>query len=402
MKRPHPFRFEKRQSKRGPVYYVIYDFDPAHPKSTGVLVNVNDKNDKWAPAGYDDVVAWAYASLEKIQIHSDISFGEFARDFFDPEKCTWTRRQLIRLRRSGRKPFGADYLPAHNARLKNYLLPRWRAVPLNMITVKGIDEWLVELDSIKYGIPLAPASLDKILVAMRKIMEEAEYQGYIKGNAAAKVKLFGGEGKSRLPFTMQEIRILFPEDVDKAVRHWQSLSWYAYFLLQWTCGLRPGEAGAFMLSDWIKEHHGAVIRRSIENRTLNIKGLKTDKKGITVKPVVFSDKLESVLTLLEYQEHAQDQLLFTVNGGPIKAETANKHFKASAKRAGIETGERTQYCLRHTFYTEALKRMPEKEVEKMAGHKALRKEYDHRKGIDFLKAAQPLRGIINDLNKEES
>ena len=58
----------------------------------------------------------------------------------------------------------------------------------------------------------------------------------------------------------------------------------------------------------------------------------------------------------------------------------HKHFKASVIRAGLELQGRTQYCLRHTFYTEALKRMPEKEVEKMAGHKSLRKEYDHRKG----------------------
>ena len=31
------------------------------------------------------------------------------------------------------------------------------------------------------------------------------------------------------------------------------------------------------------------------------------------------------------------------------------------------------------------------------GHKSLRQEYDHRKGIDFLRAAQPLREIVNEL-----
>lgn len=48
------------------------------------------------------------------------------------------------------------------------------------------------------------------------------------------------------------------------------------------------------------------------------------------------------------------------------------------RRAGIELNGRTQYSLRHTFYTEMLKRIPEKDVKKMAGHWALRKEYDHR------------------------
>ena len=38
MKRPHPFRFEARRTSRGRVYYVLYDADPAHPKSTGVAI----------------------------------------------------------------------------------------------------------------------------------------------------------------------------------------------------------------------------------------------------------------------------------------------------------------------------------------------------------------------------
>jgi hypothetical protein len=169
--------------------------------------------------------------------------------------------------------------------------------------------------------------------------------------------------------------------------------------MQWTCGLRPGEVGAFILQDWIKEHHGAVIRRALENKTLEVKGLKTEKRGMTVKPVIFSDKLESVLTLLEFEGAPKAELLFTVNGRAIKAETANKHFKAAAGRAGVDVHERTQYCLHYTFYTEALKIMPEKEVEKMAGHKTLRKDYDHRKGLDFLKTAKPLREIINKLQE---
>lgn len=142
-----------------------------------------------------------------------------------------------------------------------------------------------------------------------------------------------------------------------------------------------------------------MIRRALENKTLEVKGLKTEKRGMTVKPVIFSDKLESVLPLLEFEGAAKAKLLFTVNGRAIKTETANKHFKAAAGRADIDLRDRTQYCLRHTFYTEALKIMPEKEVERMAGHKALRKEYDHRKGLDFLKAAQPLWDIVNKLQR---
>ncbi len=401
MKRSHPFRFVKRFSKQGLVSYVVYDHDPAHTKSTGVLVDPRRRNYSWEPAGYDDAVAWAYTNMETIQFRSTITFREFAEHFFDPKRCTWTKRKFAKNHRKGvedRAPFGAEYLPAHRGRLRNYLLPRWGSVPLNRISTKAIDEWLMDLDSARTGFPLSPASLDKVLTASRHILGEAKYQGYLSENQAAAVEPYSiAASRHRESFTLTEIRELFPNDIDEAIRIWQSLSWYGYFLMQWTCGLRPGEVGAFMLQDWIKEHHGAVIRRALENKTLEIKGLKTEKRGMTVKPVIFSDKLESLLTLLEFQGIAKDELLFTVGGRPIKAETANKHFKASAARAGVHLHNRTQYCLCHTFYTEALKIMPEKEVEKMAGHKTLRKEYDHRKGLDFLIGAQPLRDIVNKL-----
>lgn len=354
------------------------------------------RHHSWEPADYNDAVAWAYTNMETVQSRSTISFREFAQHFFDPERCTWTKRKFAKNRRKGiedRIPFGAEYLPAHRGRLKNYLLPRWGPVPLNRISAKAIDEGLMDLDSSRTGFPLSPASLDKVLTALRHILGEAKYQGYLAENHAAAVEPYStAASRQREPFILVEIRKLFPEDIDEAIRIWQSLSWYGYFLMQWTCGLRPGEVGAFMLQDWIKEHHGAVIRRALENKTLNIKGLKTEKRGMTVK-------LESVLTLLEFQGVANDKLLFTVNDRPIKAETANKHFNASAARAGVDLQSRTQYCLRHTFYTEALEIMPEKEVEKMAGHKMLRKEYDHRKGLDFLKTAQPLRKIVNKLQE---
>jgi integrase len=140
-------------------------------------------------------------------------------------------------------------LPANRGRLENYLMPRWGSVPLHRITTKAIDEWLMELDSVRSGLPLAPASLDKILTAICHILAEAKYQGHLSENPAATVEPYStGIGRHREPFTLAEIHELFPEDIEEAIRIWQSLPWYGYFLMQWTCGLRPGEVGAFMLS----------------------------------------------------------------------------------------------------------------------------------------------------------
>jgi len=385
-----PFHKDFRFKKQRGYWYVIYKIDPGRPKSTGIRVTEDNEL---------DAINWAYANMH-FGVESDITLRHFAENFFNLEKCTWTKRQFIKASRNNRQPFSSAYLPQQLGRLKNYILPRFGSVPLYMITIKAIDEWLMELDSARSGLPLSTSSLDKILNALRIIFSEAKYQGYVKENPAKEVHPFDTwTGPKRKPFALEEIRLLFPDDLPEALRIWQSHTWYAYFLMEWTCGLRPQEASAFMLKDWNKQLHGAIISRRLENSSLKIlEGLKTTNRGMTVKPVVFSDRLEWILKLLE-EKHRQDDLLFrSINGKVISADSSNKHFKYSATRAGVELEGRTQYCLRHTYYPELLKRISEEDVERMAGHRSLRREYDHRKGIDFLKKAQPLREVINELS----
>jgi hypothetical protein len=164
VKRAHPFRFEKRDSARGPVYYVRFDSDPAHPKATGVR----------AAEGRDVAVAWAYAHLDDHQ-GPDRTFGSFAAGFFD-DKSNWVRR-----RQAKGHTWHVQYLPARRGFLDNYLMPRWRTVPLRRITIRAIDEWLMELDSVQSGQPLAPATKDRLLVTMRHVLAQARYEGLLEG-----------------------------------------------------------------------------------------------------------------------------------------------------------------------------------------------------------------------------
>ena len=93
-----------------------------------------------------------------------------------------------------------------------------------------IDEWLMDLDSFRSGIPLSPASLDKMLVAMRKILGEAKYQGYIGENPADSISFFNIRSeRKREPFTMEEINLMFPDEIERAIskkfslQQWENL-----------------------------------------------------------------------------------------------------------------------------------------------------------------------------------
>ena len=73
---------------------------------------------------------------------------------------------------------------------------------------------------------------------------------------------------------------------------------------------------------------------------------------------------------------------------------SNKHFKASCDRAGLERNDRTQYCLRHTFDTELLKKLNRETVQDLMGHTSYRKEYDHRTGEDLLLQLQDIVPVV--------
>ena len=65
--------------------------------------------------------------------------------------------------------------------------------------------------------------------------------------------------------------------------------------------------------------------------------------------------------------------------GGVQSNTANKHFKASCKRAGINRGDRTPYNLRYSFNMYALQLLDRKEVQGLMGHRtdAMTTRYDH-------------------------
>ncbi len=84
----------------------------------------------------------------------------------------------------------------------------------------------------------------------------------------------------------------------------------------------------------------------------------------------------------------------SVNRNTLKPEVSNKHFKASCDRAGLERNDRTQYCLRHTFDTELLKKLNRETVQDLMGHTSYRKEYDHRTGEDLLLQLQDIVPVV--------
>ncbi len=387
MKRAHPFRFKRVARKDTRVYRVVYDHDPSRPRSTGIAVHPRDT--KNGGPGYEEAVAWAYAHLDD-EPASALTFKEATVDMFT-EACAW-RRKLMKKGRT----FSSGYFEQHRGRLVNYIWPRWGSHSPNKIYASNVDDWLLDLDVIGSARPASPGQCDKIIQTFRHAMDHLVYRRLIPQgqNTLRLVTYFKDDGTKRLPITMDEFHVLFPENIDELVRIWLSLDWAVFFYIMATCGLRPGEVAAIDLSYW-QPGVGMAVAQSVDTNTLEVKGLKTEDKGVVVKPAYFNDRTESMLTLMVYQGASQSGLLFTVNGRPIIRETSNKHFKASCRRAGIDPGKRTQYSLRHFYATEIAKHLDEKEAAEYLGQRVLRSEYDHRKVVERLKKNDRMRQVSN-------
>lgn len=386
MKRAHPFRFKRIRRKNGRVYQVIYDHDPAHPVSTGIPVHPRDTATDGP--GMQEAIAWAYANLDN-GTHTTVTFREATAEFFT-EQCRW-RRRLV----SKGRTFAPTYFPQHRSRLTHYLWPRWGAQQPSAIQPYQIDDWLVEIETPR-GAPASAGLLNKILQTFRIVLDELEYRNIIEKNPARLVSYYLDDDVKRLPITLEEFGKLFPQDVDALIHIWGSLKWAAFFYIMATTGMRPGEVAAFDLSYW-EPGVGAAIHQAIDPTTREIKGLKTAARGVAVKPAYLNQRAENLLTMAVYNGLPQSGLAFTVNGQAIIPETSNKHFKASAARAGVTLGTRTQYSLRHFYATEMAKHLPEKDVAEYLGQRVMRSEYDHRRVMERLRENEPLRAVTNSI-----
>lgn len=371
-RRKKPFRINKRPSG---IYQVMFATNPGKWKSTG-------QRDK------DAANAWAEQHRIDI-VDTTQTLKQFAEGFFIPGRHDWILRQNRK-----NKTFAPDFLQVNQGRLDNYILPHFGSFLLSAIKPRMIDDWLITLEGI--GKPLADATKNKILITFRHVLEEAKAQELLTSNPAKEVTPITERKKTREPFTLEEINVLFPVSDELNKKIWLTKIWELFFRIELYGGLRPGEVAALRWCDFYPEQNGFVVSSSIENRTFKIKGLKTEKKGLKVKPVIVKGYLlDELIKLKENVKPEEDDLIFrSINGKVISTDVSNKHFKASVERAGIDRRDRTQYSLRHTFDTELLKEIPLTTVQTLMGHTTYRKEYDHRNGIDLLKQIQNVQPII--------
>lgn len=316
----------------------------------------------------DDALAWA-AQYNPEKAKTDITLREFTEDFFLPGKCLWLRHA----KSHGRK-FVDSTIQRYRRHLVNHIWPELGNMPISQITRLRIRTWFDSLD-------LAADTKNKILGTLRVVFDEAETHELIENSPVDKVKSYNTSDSKRRPrLSVEEINKLFPSSHDEAISIHLTQKWVTYHLIMADCGLRPGEVSALTWGIWKRSLHGILIIKTFASDAMIMRDTtKSDEKGIAL----LSERTEQELLLWESmadRTEPGDLLFYDSEGGPIRAEVSNKHFKASCKRAGIELNGRTQYSLRHSFASDALSLIPHGTVKLLMHHrdeKSIR-QYDHR------------------------
>jgi integrase len=344
-------------------------------KETGLYsVQYAEDPGRWHATGQDnaaDALAWAKRMRGQVLAPKAVLFEDAARNFF-ADSSPWAQRELKRKRR-----FSSAYLPQMRGRLKRYLVGKWGETPITEITVRLFEDWILELRGVNDK-ELKNSSKNKIIDAGKIIFREFAESGLIQESPLASLVHLPPEDETpREIFTADELTKIFPVDRDLAERVWADQGkghrefgqmWLSFFVALRDTGARPAELLALSWCDWRPKDLGFAINKSVENSTGLIKSsTKTGSK----KPSYLSDRgvQELLLWCAVSPHHRPSDLIWSFDGRvPPRTDSAAKHFRGVCDRAEVARGNRTPYCLRHTFATHALETLPLQVVQTLMGH----------------------------------
>lgn len=313
-------------------------------------------------------------------------FKDFAKNFFTRSD----EGSLFYHNKKFKKEMNSSWYDTHQARLDNYIMPKWGDRYIGDITDVEIEDWYIGLCSKDDpNKELADDTKNKVLATLNHVMQEAKRKRVISVNPCLSVENLRAHSKPRGFFTVEEVRRLFPIDRMKLLNIWEgSLQYALFFSIMVDTGWRCGEVSALKKSNFIDG--GIYTEESVDFYTGKVKhSIKTTGKGQPYKVGILSD-----YTLALYKDFCagwdSEYLFLTRDGGNVynRPKKSNMYLVKACQNAGIEPDGRSEHCLRHSFDTYMLNNtdgsITEADVRELMAHTGYRPEYDHRTGQDII------------------
>lgn len=247
-----------KRSRTGEVYYVQFkrpDGSYSNAKSTGKPTK-GEAHD------------WVLRELASGQVltKGNVTFGAFAKDFFDPAG------EYARHRRIRRKAVSERSLHEQAMQLKRHIMPYFEKVKLTAIDYDAVAAF--QLKKLDEGI--SGSYVNKLTGTLRAILEHAQRKKLIRGMPL--MERVGDQPQERGVLEVDEVKRLFTQVT------WPDYRCYVANLTAAFTGLRQGEIIALRRQD-VNENHLHV--RHSYNEVWGLKDTKTRRvRNVALIPFV--------------------------------------------------------------------------------------------------------------------
>jgi integrase len=171
---------------------------------------------------------------------------------------------LMIKRRQKNRPLTDKSASIRNGYIKNYVIPLWGDLDVSELTVKKIDEGLLNLKSVRNGGDLSGTLKNTILLILADVFNYAIEDGIIVSNPAKAVMRFSQAVKNqREAISKEEMALLFPEGHEELLKIWRKQIYATAYLVLRDTGLRPGELRALQWGDWYPDLRFFPITKAI-------------------------------------------------------------------------------------------------------------------------------------------
>lgn len=381
MKYHKSFDLYRRKTKSGKsVYYVRFyneDGNRTTAKSTGQTTK-----------SAANTVATRMLRDGQTGSKRDMTFGEFAKDWWIWDRCEYIKRQKARGRR-----LGEAYAKIARGYLENHILPYFRQKKLIKMTTKDVEDWLLALreDSQKR---LNASTINNCLTRFKTMMREAQRLQLIQHDPTASVAKLSPGHNPRGVLCQSEIGTLFKDDHFQKVWN-NNKTHYTLNLVAAYTGLRLGELQALQVKHI--QNDSLVIEQSWARKY----GLTEPKWGsqriVPIPPVV---QVQLNLLLRTNTSSTDEDFVFQrewTTTVPVSETTVLSRFYRALRQIGIMDEERkerniTFHSWRHTFNSSLRSHVPDYKLQLLTGHRtdAMTNHYTHvaPEDLDEVRVAQ--------------
>jgi len=352
-------------------YYYVYRDGKKVWRSTGQKVKTKAIGVIFERIANGDI-------LEDMPFAREITFGEFAKNFWDYDTCPHIREKIKRGSHFTRKE-----AERYQTRLNKYIMPTFKYINILNMSHRLINDWFLDLPD-KYEI--CYKTCNDILSELKIILDFAVYQEIIPTNNARTVKQFAKRNsKVRGCFTETQVRDIFSYP-------WSNILAYTACRLSECTGLRMGEVQALKLGN-IQERKGldgsVVYYLHITSSYSPKEGIKSTKNGkardIKIHPI-----LRKMLVSLPTVQDTLDPnaLLFTIDKiNPMDRRVVLDRLQHVMSEVGIDykTENLSFHSFRHFANSHYIPVLGGERTRMMIGHEseAMTKNYLHDTDEDY-------------------